>query len=111
MPPHFTNLYETVLTVDVNISATSITVADVSDMPKFPFTAILAAESANLDECVLVTANPSGSTLTVVRGYELVSGNGASAHAAGARFAAVLTKGGLAKLSTGTKLYNYTNLV
>lgn len=111
MPPHYTNLFETVLSADINISATSLVVASVDDMPDFPFTGVIGAETSNTDECVLVTANPTGTTLTIVRSYELVAGNGASAHSAGARFAAVLTKGGIAKMSTGTKLFNYQNLV
>ena len=86
----YANGYQTTTTASLTSGATSVTVASTTGIPAVPFTATIAAEGANTDEIVLVTANAAG-TFTLVRGYELMAGIGASAHASGATIAATIT--------------------
>ena len=88
----YANGYQTTTTGSLTSGATSVTVASTTGIPDLPFTATIAAEGANTDEVVLVTANAAG-TLTLVRAYENFAGVGASAHASGATIAATLTAG------------------
>ena len=107
----YANGYQTTTTGSLTSGATSVTVTSTTGIPTVPFTAIIAAEGANTDEIVQVTANAAG-TFTITRAYELIAGNGASAHASGATIAAVLTAGdvfALTSVSAAGKIYAYNN--
>ena len=86
----YANGYQTTTTGSLTAGATSVAVASTTGIPAVPFTATIAAEGANTDEIVMVTANAAG-TLTLVRAYENFAGVGASAHASGATIAATVT--------------------
>ena len=90
--PNVVNGYQTTTTGSLTAGATSVTVASQTGIPAVPFVACIAAEGANTDEIVLVTANAAG-TLTITRAFELMNGLGASAHASGATIAQVVTAG------------------
>lgn len=94
----YANGYQTTITAGITSGATTCVVASTTGIPSLPFTAVIAAEGANTDEIVQVTANATG-TLTITRAYELTGGNGASAHGSGATFAAVVTAGGIDALA------------
>ena len=104
----YANGYQTTTTASLTSGATSIAVTSVTGIPALPFVACLAAEGANTDEIVLVTAVAS-LTLTIVRAWELMGGTGASAHASGATIAAVITTGSYNPVSAAGLLDSYLN--
>lgn len=100
----FANGYITTTSGSLTSGGTSVTVSSTTGIPAVPFLATILGEGANTDEVVLVTANASG-TLTLVRAYELVAGNGASAHGSGATFFAGLTAGSVPRYPDLDRLY------
>jgi len=69
-PHNYSNTaVETELTVDLDGTATEITVAKSTGFPSVPFTLILSPDASN-EEGVLVTGAISATRFTVLRGYD-----------------------------------------
>lgn len=110
----FTNKAQTTLNGAINNSTTSIVVTSATGFPTSgDFRILIKAESGNTDEICTVTA-VSGTTFTVVRASEGVSGvQTPSSHASGATVAHTLTAQGLISITqqqtASTIQTNYTD--
>lgn len=105
---NFSNGATSTINSTINSSATTVAVASDAGFPSVPFLALIAAEGANKDEIVRVTANSSG-TLTFTRAVEKISDGTqvAQSHTAGARISHVLTAGALDDAATDFMAYRY----